>query len=129
MDDNEKKGSNILFKELSYDDKVSYYSNYFSSGYFLSKKLDNKLLLINLICLVTKKIREQDGQTTCQVVIEKILQHPLRIDSAMDRYLIGLSIVCEDMLYGVTEINPMGLKTSGEIIGKIKELLNEWSPF
>lgn len=129
MEKIEVNKNNILFKELKYDDKIAYYTNYFTSGYMLSGKLDNKLQLINLICLVTKKLRENDGQLSCQHVIEKILQRTLKIDSAFDRYLVGLAIVCEDMLYGVKEINQTGFKTSGEIVAKIKELFNEWSPF
>ena len=119
----------ILYKELSYEDKVKYYSNYFTSGYILSHKLDDKLMLINLVCLVTKKMREQSGELTVKNILEKIMQRPLFEHNVEDAYLIGLAIVCEDMLYGVNEINPHNFKTSGEIVNEIKRIISQWSPF
>ena len=86
-------------------------------------------ILISLICLVTKKLREKDGNLTVKVVIEKILQRPLIITESFDSFLIGLSIICEDFLYQTTEIDNFGFTDSKQIIAKIKELLNEWFPF
>lgn len=117
------------FQTLTYDEKVSFYIRNFSSGQFSSGKLSNKLALISLICLVTKKLREKDGNLTVKVVIEKILQRPLFYTEAFDAFLIGLAIVCEDFLYEVKEIDNFGFTDSKQIISKIKELLNEWCPF
>jgi hypothetical protein len=91
--------------------------------------LANKLALISLICLVTKKVREKDGHMTVKDVIGKILQRPLIETDNFDSFLIGLSIICEDMLHNVTEIDNFGFTDSKQIINKIKELLNEWCPF
>lgn len=120
---------NERFDELTHEEKINFYISKFSSGAFSSGKLDNKLALISLICLVTKKLREKDGNLTVKAVIEKILQRPLNGTIAFDAFLIGLSIVCESFLYGVTEIDNFGFKDSKQIINKIKELLNEWFPF
>ena len=117
------------FPNLSYEEKVSFYVRNFSTGAFSSGKLSNKLALISLICLVTKKLREKDGNLTVKVVIEKILQRPLIITESFDSFLIGLSIICEDFLYQTTEIDNFGFTDSKQIIAKIKELLNEWFPF
>ena len=117
------------FQNLSYEEKISFYVRNFSTGAFSSGKLSNKLALISLICLVTKKLREKDGNLTVKVVIEKILQRPLIITESFDSFLIGLSIICEDFLYQTTEIDNFGFTDSKQIIAKIKELLNEWFPF
>jgi hypothetical protein len=117
------------FKNLSYEEKVGFYVRNFSTGAFSSGKLSNKLALISLICLVTKKLREKDGNLTVKVVIEKILQRPLIITESFDSFLIGLSIICEDFLYETKEIDNLGFTDSKQIIAKIKELLNEWFPF
>ena len=117
------------FQKLSYEEKISFYVRNFSTGAFSSGKLSNKLALISLICLVTKKLREKDGNLTVKVVIEKILQRPLIITESFDSFLIGLSIICEDFLYQTTEIDNLGFTDSKQIIAKIKELLNEWFPF
>ena len=117
------------FQKLSYEEKISFYVRNFSTGAFSSGKLSNKLALISLICLVTKKLREKDGNLTVKVVIEKILQRPLIITESFDSFLIGLSIICEDFLYQTTEIDNFGFTDSKQVIAKIKELLNEWFPF
>ena len=117
------------FQNLSYEEKFSFYVRNFSTGAFSSGKLSNKLALISLICLVTKKLREKDGSLTVKVVIEKILQRPLMVTESFDSFLIGLSIICEDFLYQTTEIDNLGFTDSKQIIAKIKELLNEWFPF
>ena len=96
------------FQNLSYDEKISFYIRNFSTGAFSSGKLSNKLALISLICLVTKKLREKDGNLTVKVVIEKILQRPLIVTESFDSFLIGLSIICEDFLFGVKEIDNFG---------------------
>ena len=117
------------FQNLSYEEKISFYVRNFSTGAFSSGKLSNKLALISLICLVTKKLREKDGDLTVKVVIEKILQRPLIVTESFDSFLIGLSIICEDFLYQTTEIDNLGFTDSKQVIAKIKELLNEWFPF
>lgn len=117
------------FSELSYEEKVGFYIRNFSTGGFSSKKLSNKLALISLICLVTKKLREKEGNLTVQNVISKILKRPLNNTQGFDSFLIGLAIICEDFLYEVDEIDNFGFTDSSQIINKIKELLNEWFPF
>lgn len=120
---------NLEFQNFSYEEKVGFYVRNFSTGSFSSGKLSNKLALISLISLVTKKLREKEGNLTVKAVIEKILQRPLISTQSFDSFLIGLSIICEDFLYEVKEIDNFGFTDSKQIINKIKELLNEWLPF
>ena len=120
---------NSNFQKLSYEEKVSFYSKNFSTGAFTSEKLANKLELISLLALTTKKLREKDVSLSVKNVIEKLLQRPLNENESFDYFLIGLSIICEDFLFGVKEIDNFGFTESKQIINKIKELLNEWLPF
>lgn len=117
------------FKQLSYEDKRSFYFCNFSTGTFVSKKLSNKLALLSLLCLLTKKLREKEGGLTVKSVIEKILQRPLLNEHGFDSFLISISIICEDLLFGVEEIDNFGFTDSKQVVNKIKELLNEWLPF
>jgi len=125
MNDYVKKAIN----DAVYDDKRTLYSSFFSSGTQTSGKMNNKLELISLICLVSQKMSIDNKTVTTKDVIEKIVGHVLNYNDSYDHYLIGLSIVCDDMMVGVTEIDSFGLKTSTEIINKIKNILAEWLPF
>lgn len=118
-----------IFSELSYEEKCKFYATHFSSGANSTTRIKDKLILIGLICFVTHKMREKDGSVTVKSVIEKIINKPLMNMNGFEEYLLGLSVVCEDMLYGCKEFDTFGLKTSQDIIDKIRALLNEWMPF
>lgn len=118
-----------IIEDSCYDDKRSIYSAFFSSGAQTSGKLSNKLALINLICLVSQKMSVEGKTVTPKDVIERITGKVLNANNTFDHYLIGLSVVCDDMMFGVTEIGSLGLTNSNDILLKIKELLAEWLPF
>ena len=118
-----------IINNANYDDKRTLYSSFFSSNMQTSGKMNNKLILISLICLVSQKMSVDNKTVTPKDVIEKIVGHVLNYNDSYDHYLIGLSIVCDDMMVGVVEIDSFGLKTSAEIINKIKNILAEWLPF
>ena len=119
-----------LFDTLPYKTKVNLYTRCFSSGNMVSGKLESKLDLIKLICFVTFKLRKENKELTVKEVIEKItgknLDNPRE---GMECYLLGLSIVCEDFLYEVKDIQVEGFNSSKDIIIKIKSLLDGWFPF
>jgi hypothetical protein len=50
-------------------------------------------------------------------------------NSAFYQFLESLAILTEDLSYGTTHIDSCGLKTSQEIIVRIKEILGQWLPF
>lgn len=119
----------VLLESTNYDDQRSIYQKLFTSGTQTSGKLKNKLDLINLVCLVSQKMSVDNKTVTPKDVLEKITGKSLNYNDPYDHFLIGFSIVCDDMMFGVTEIDTLGLKTSGEIVTKIKNLLAEWLPF
>ena len=49
--------------------------------------------------------------------------------SAFYQALEGISIIVEDLCYMCDKADSCGLKTSNEIVEKIKEILNTWLPF
>ena len=111
-----------LLDSATYDDKRSIYHKLFTSDTQTSGKLKNKTDLITLICLVSQKMSVDNKTVTPKDVIEKITGKVLNSNNAYDHYLIGLSVVCDDMMFGVTEIDTLGFKTSGEIVNKIKTI-------
>jgi hypothetical protein len=118
-----------LFNELDYHQRCSFYFKHFSMGSFNSKKLKDKMLLIGLLCFVTFQMRKKEGLITVRSVLEKILGKILTGCTGFEESLIGLCIICEDLLYNCEECDSFGLKTPQEVITKIKELLSEWNPF
>ena len=50
-------------------------------------------------------------------------------NSGFYQFLEALAILVEDLSYGCTKIDTCGMKTSQEIINKIKEILSQWLPF
>jgi phage-related holin len=74
-------------------------------------------------------MRKKDGLITVRSVLEKILGKIITESTAYEELLIGLCIICEDLLYNCEECDSFGLKTPQEVIDKIKAILNEWTPF
>lgn len=112
---------------LSYQDKKEVYSKTFSTDYIGGEKLDDKLILISLITLTYFKLREKNPKVTPIEILEKITKEPK--GTHFYKVLENLSIMVEDLSYGHKIANSCGLKTSQEIINKIKELVETWIPF
>lgn len=114
--------------DLEYDDKNSCYSRIFSLGNFNSTELNEKLVLISLVTLVYQQMRIKDSDITPLKVLLKITGET-KSNSGYYQMLENLSILITDLSYGCTKIDNCGLKTSQEIINRIKEILNTWMPF
>ena len=112
--------------EPSYRDLLGVYGYYFTLGN-LNTDIGSKFALISLICYLTSKVRKKNPKATCLQVINKIIEK----DKAKhdERFIQGLSIVCEDFMRNTSEFLTFELKTQKEIISKIKEILNTWLPF
>lgn len=113
---------------LTYKDKLSCYNKVFSLGNFQSDDMNQKLILISLVSLLTQKMREKDATLTPLKLLMK-LTGQIEDNSGFYQFLESLSIIVEDLLYGSKKIDACGMKTSQEIINKIKEILNTWLPF
>ena len=86
--------------------------SYFYLRYFLDivklKQKDPNIKPIDILCKITNTKKD---------------------NSIFYQALESLSLIVEDFGYDCNTADSCGLKTSAEIINKIKEILNTWSPF
>jgi len=114
--------------KLEYEDRRDVYQRTFSLGYLCSEEMNDRLVLISLVALVYQKMKLKDKDITPLTVLLKITGEKDK-GSVYYQFLESLAIIAEDFSYGIKKIDACGLKTSPEIINKIKELLNTWIPF
>ena len=102
----------------------------------ITRDLNDKLKLINLVCYVTIRMREKDPKMRPIDVLTSITG--LNIIDPTDNvkeqiqyaiYLKGLSILCDDLLYNVVIVDHLGYSSSDEIVQEILRLINQWMPF
>ena len=115
-------------EKLDYVDKLSVYQATFGLGCLGNKDLNDKLVLFSLVALVTSKMRAKDSQCTPLKVLMQITGQ-IQDNSGFYQFLEALSIVVEDLMYETDKFDACGLKSSQEIISRIKELLDTWIPF
>lgn len=128
MDTEATEAIKTSINRLDYFDKLNVYQKSFSLGTLSSIELNEKLVLISLVALVTSQMRAKDSQTTPLKILMQITGQ-IQDNSAFYQYLESLSILVEDLMYGCKKFDPCGLKSSQEIINRIKEILNTWLPF
>lgn len=118
------------FNIKTYDDKLNLYNKFFTHGYNLNENLSDKLKLIHLVCLVTFKMQQADPTINSKIVLERIFQKKLdNTREGLDDFLITLSIISQDFLYGVKKIDTLGYTNPKDIIEDIKKLVENWLPF
>lgn len=127
MSENKTKELIEQINKLDYNEKKNIYQAIFSLGYISTEEMNDRLVLISLVALSYKQLKLKDKTLTPLKLLEKITGH--KPGSSFYEFLIALSIIVEDFSYGIKKIDTCGLKTSQEIINKIKELLNTWLPF
>jgi len=119
----------IPINNLSYEEKQLLYTQLFSTGNFIkNKSVNDKLILISLISLVFLKLKKTKPDVKPLDILLQITKTK-KDDSAFYHMLEALSITVEDFCYENESADPCGLKSSEEIINKIKEILNLWLPF
>lgn len=121
-----------LFKDLSIQGKADIFAQLFSLGTNTNNSISDKFELLSLICFLSFKMRERDPEKFKKTL--NVLQHlygrSFADQTGEDSYLITLSIMCDELLYGVTEIEkPEGFTNISEICARIKDLVNQWMPF
>lgn len=128
MDANKTADLIEQIKQLSYKDKKQLYSAIFSTGYLASNELNDRLALFSLMTLTYQKLKLKDKSITPLQILMKMTGQ-VEDNSGFYHFLEALSIIIEDLSYGVDKIDSFGIKTSQEIINKIKDLLAMWLPF
>lgn len=117
----------INLKEPTFKDKKIIHQELFSTG-ALSTDLNDKLVLISLIALVSNKLKAKNPTLTTLSILLKIINQE-KDNSAFYNFLESLAILVDDLAYGNTKFDSCGLSSSDEIIKKIKSLINLWLPF
>lgn len=114
---------------MSYEKKKDLYGDVFSLGVLNNAEtVNDKLILLSLISYTYLKLKEKNPKTTVLEILLKITkQEPDQ--SYFYYFLEALAILVEELCFQSKEADNCGLKSSQEIINKIKEILNSWSPF
>lgn len=128
MERNKVADITLQIDTLTYTDKKEVYQKVFSLGFLSSKDMNDRLVLISLLGLTYQKMKEKDSTITPLTILMKITGQT-KDNSSFYQFLEALSIIVEDFSYGIEKIDTCGLKSSQEIINKIKEILNTWMPF
>ena len=118
---------NVEISNLEYKEKLLLFKNCFGIGNFGSD-LNDTLILISLVGLVTSKMKDKDPEITPLRVLLKITGIHDRT-SSIYQMLENLSILVEDLTHDQMKIDACGFKNSQEIINKIKIILDQWLPF
>ena len=115
-------------ENIDYNNKKKLHTSMFSLGSIGNGDVNDKLILISLLSLTYLKMKEKDPKVTVLEILKTITRQPAD-NSSYYQMLEGLSILVEDLCYNCKTADACGLKTSQEIINKIKEILNTWIPF
>lgn len=121
----------------SYEQKSYAYSSYFGLATNTAKSYKQKMDLINSICFLQQRMNKKDPQkyknclALLQIIFAKEFQQSGDIPGE-DSLLTGLSIICDDLLYGIEDEIPVPeeCKTLKDVKDKIINYVkNEWLPF
>jgi hypothetical protein len=114
-------------KDLSFEDRTKLYTVCFGFGALDSKELNTKLILVSLVALTSGKLKEKNPKMTTLDLLVKITgEKPGTFNYTA---LENLAIITDDLSYNTDIFDPCGLTNSTDIINKIKELLQTWTPF
>lgn len=121
----------------TYEQKSYVYNSYFGLATNTAKSYTQKMELLHLICFLQQKMHKKDPDkyknclSLLQIIFNKEFQQNTD-NSGEDNLLTGLSIICDDLLYGTEdELQiPNGCKTLKDVKDKIINYIkNEWMPF
>lgn len=115
--------------DLSYEDKKELYIKHFSLGVLKdARSVNDKLILLSLLSLTYIKLKTKNPKITPLEILLSITKTKAD-NSYYYHFLEALAILVEDFSFSCSEADNCGLKSSQEIINKIKEILDSWTPF
>jgi len=115
-------------QDLKFKEKKSYFFSNYSLGAISGNSINDKLILISLLSFVYFKMKEKTPTVTVLDILKSITKQK-QDDSSYYQMIESLAIIVEDFCYGCSVADNCGLKSSQEIINKIKEILGQWLPF
>jgi len=120
----------ISQNNISYEEKRNLYSLYFSSDANTTCSYKDKIELYTLICYLSQILVKIDPikYPNTLTILNKIFESYQ--DKPNSDYIEALSIVCDDLKYGVGDIDKPGdYKNVNEIVTRIQQLVEQWMPF
>ena len=113
---------------MNFQELKRFYSENFGLGYINGENnrspFENRLVLISLICYITYKAKLKNPDATHYQIVMK-LSEGLGLP---DKFIKGLSIVCEDFSYQCHEFPTFGLKGK-DILKEVSAILKSYIPF
>lgn len=126
------KQSNGKNERMDIDKMRFVYATYFSSKTNTSQSFYDKMELLTLLSYLTQQLKKRmpnDFKNAYDVLFNYVLKGQ-SLEIADIDYLTGLSVVCDDLIWGTNEINPPSqYSNSAELKDRIKELISGWLPF
>lgn len=130
------KNSQNPFKLETLEQQTFAYNQYFSLGSNTSANYQAKLEIIQLVCFYWKYLNKKDPEKykSCVELLQSICQTAIPPISGMDQFIVGLGLICDNLLWGTIDdlVNP-----NPDKFKKIKDVHNyiinyitqEWMPF
>lgn len=131
-DMSKQSSGTIDLNNINLDTKRFLYSSYFSSKTNTSQSFSNKIELLTLLAYLTQQLKKRVPETfkNSYDVLYKYILVGMSLEEADNDYLSGLSIVCDDLIWGTNDIEkPSNYSNSSEVKDRIKELISGWLPF
>lgn len=114
---------------ISFEEKKDIYDQLFSLGVLNdAKSVNDKLILISLVSLTYIKLKEKNPKITPLEILLSITKQKAD-GSFYYNFLESVAILVEDFSFLCNDADNCGLKSSKEIVNKIKEILDSWTPF
>ena len=117
------------FNALAYPEKRDVYSKTFCLGTFNGiTNVNDKLILLSLVSLVYLQMKKKKADITPLDILLSITKQ-VPDNSGFYQTLETISLMVEELCYAAITADSCGMKTSQEVVNKIKEILNSWIPF
>jgi len=129
---------NSPFELTTYEQREYVYNSYFGLATNTAKSYNQKMELLHAICFLQWKMKQKNPEKykNCLSLLQTIFGREFSTASnatGEDFFLIGLSIICDDLLYGVENDElkvPTDCSTLKDVKNKIINYIrNEWMPF
>lgn len=119
---------------MTIDQKRSIYADLFSSGALTTCKFNDKIELYTLICYMTQVMKKQNPvkyKNSLDFLHEMFGQNLEKVEGSQKPYIEALSVICDDLLYGVIDFIPCPGEYTNckDIVLRIKQLVEQWLPF
>lgn len=131
-DQNKVTNFNLNIGALPFNNRCVEYQKEFGLGN-LGIKIDNKLILVSLICSFVLAARKKNPAISVLDCVKTLTDYETLLEDdpigEIRKYYENLAILCESFLYGVEEGNTFGLKNAKDLKNKVAEILSTRLPF